>query len=214
MPNSVRCPIVQQLTLAFACAIQISGCGSDPEAGPGGKGRWHDDRRRRRNAGGDGPSVAPPAPDAGSAAVPDGPAAASACPKCLADLVAPCTPAGSCVQQNVNFSLNVCYANGVKLFTPLPFGPILTPNPTSTTRVTRPDGADCYLRDSSGGNPGPISITYRTPDRKDVGFIIMGPPPGQVQIACAGETPRSGDPACLTQLGIGVNRMCTQGTCM
>ena len=159
----------------------------------------------------DGPSVVLPLPD-GSTPTPS----ASTCPKCLAELIAPCTPAGSCVQQIVNFSSNVCYGNGVKLFTAIPLGPILTPTPPPTmARVIRPDGATCYLRERSSGNGGPIFYSYQSPDRKDVGSVILPPQgPGQAQIRCAGEALQPADDNCLTQLGIGIDRMCTDGTCM
>jgi hypothetical protein len=134
-------------------------------------------------------------------------------PSCLAVLLAPCTPAGDCTRQNsAEGRWNVCYANGVKMFStiqgPFPGGSIV-----ATIRVTRPDGETCYERIASSDMLANLTFSYQNARGAPVATAVRRSN-GQTTVSCEGQPPQPVNAACLTLPAADVNgQACAPGSC-
>jgi hypothetical protein len=154
-----------------------------------------------------------------------------ALPTCLAILFAPCTPAGTCTQQNLGQgSTNTCYANGVKTYATAGFGGGMGGGQSSSTRVLAPDGSTCYLVETTaGGRAMSAMVTYSDASGTVVATGTVqqggGMGGGQAGITCATGAVQAVDTRCLNLPGMGMGGGgrpgggtggggCTQGTCM
>jgi hypothetical protein len=139
---------------------------------------------------------APPAgprPDARPA-----PVLTCALPQCLEVLAAMCSVGGgACVRQNVGTDgSNVCFANGVKIFTRLTMGPNGWPN--LDIRVLREDGNACFAVRSLPAGPSTgsdLPIEYLQRDGQQIASAVLLPR-GLIEVTCPGEPPRVVDPSC------------------
>jgi hypothetical protein len=121
-------------------------------------------------------------------------------PKCIAALMAPCTPMGICTSRMSNIGTNICYAN-VRF---IPELGAMGPNPTYVVRAltTSANGTSstCYsleagIRRGSGGMGATATITYRSASGAVVAtgtlaggntLVINCPnePPAMIPVSC------------------------------
>jgi hypothetical protein len=128
-----------------------------------------------------------------------------------------------CTQQRTQSTNNLCYGNGVKIFTMTMGGGRGMP-PVTAGRANRPDGSICYTfeaRTSFGGGGGGITIVYQNAGGVQVatGMLVQG---GQLSITCPGAPPQTVPIACQPGLtgggggggGGGTMSGCVAGMCM
>lgn len=176
-----------------------------------------------------GPPVVVPTPAA------DAGAAAPACPwpACLAPIMAMCPTTGTCVQERMNNTANLCYAGGTRVTT-LTNGGRGMPT-TISGKVSKADGSTCYLFDGQlggfggggggGGFGGGSIIVYRSAAGPQIATGTLGMN-GQLLITCPGGLPQMVPLQCQPGLfggggggggGFpgpgGGGGGCTQGTC-
>lgn len=133
-----------------------------------------------------------------------------ALPTCLARLNALCEPAGACIQQTTPTGSHVCYANGVKLF-----------SPSSTagaaggfnTRVTKPDGSACYEIKAQVSSTGEMSFTYQDASGALLATGKYDLAAMKATVTCPGEAPTAVSLRCAAAAESFPAVMCPSGTC-
>jgi hypothetical protein len=137
----------------------------------------------------------------------------SACqfPKCVAALLADCTPSGRCMQQRFmsggGVGSNACYANGVKLSTVVSGGR----NVTATIKVFKADGTLCYTVEPEQRGGGVNALLYRDASGQPVASATVDR--NTLAVACTGSTtPQIVATSC--QPGLQGAGNCSNGMCM
>jgi len=214
--TTLAMPRMWTFTLLVAL-ISVGGCGGREPLQPGlpSNGDPFDTRERDGAADGPGKRDARPLPDGPDARL--GQAPTCELPSCIEALTATCPIGGSCVRQSTGATAsNVCFDNGVKIFTDLRLGPggmtILT------FRVLRQDGGACFtLRSLPAGpvNRTDLPVEYVGSDGQQVatGTILPG---GFIEITCPGAPPQVVDVRCQPGVAIpgGTSPlMCSPGMC-
>jgi hypothetical protein len=129
-------------------------------------------------------------------------------PSCLADLLATCTPSGTCVEQVdlATYSSNVCYSNGVK--------ELMSMDPTTgVALVTFKNGSTtCFTLEevaSASGTSSSLTIKNGSGQTVATGTNNSG---GTTTITCTGGQPVTFDSSC-DPTSAAATTDCAEGSC-